>query len=93
MSEKTLPSPVNRDGEFVGTDDLGQLLRNVREHVVMRRVGGFSSVEIVSSADTEIPMVLFPFDAGTTRRGVWEEERYSLFCSRADEAALFSADG
>ena len=54
-----LTGSVDRIPKLVGSDNLRQLLSNVREHVVVRRVGGVCRIEVEASVGAEVPVLVF----------------------------------
>jgi hypothetical protein len=61
------------NGQTGGGDDLGQLERNVGQHVVVLRKLGVGRVEVEAGADAKVPVGVLAFYAGAAGRGVWEK--------------------
>ena len=91
MAEDALPSPVDRNSQPVGRNDLRQLHCDMRKHVVVYCVGRVGCVEVEPGAGTEIPIFIFTLDTRTTGRGVREKDGDTLFRSWTEEATLLSA--
>ena len=93
MAEDALPSPVDRDFQLVRSNGLWQLLRDVRKHVVVRRIHGVGRVEVEAGASTKVPVLVFALDARATGGRVREEEGDTLFRGWAEKTALLSTGG
>lgn len=57
MTKDALTAPVN--GDTPRFHDLGQLLRDVREHVVVHGIFGAGSIEVEPGPGSELPVVVW----------------------------------
>jgi hypothetical protein len=72
----------------VGSDELRKLLINVLEHVEILCVFLAGGVNIVSSAVSELPVILHSLDLGVSGRSVWENASNLVLLGINSEVAL-----